>query len=114
MNFNLTLENDGNGTTTPTGIVSVGGGVATPISATPNQGFIFDHWNCAGDTTFEPDQLTASVNVVLDADDTVTAYFTPLMFSLTVQNSSGGTTIPSGTQSVQAYIATSISATPSA
>lgn len=52
------------------------GGVNISIEADPNQCWQFDHWTINNDT-LSPNNLTDLVNFDLQADDTITVYFTP-------------------------------------
>ena len=73
--FSLTVANDGHGTTTPSGAVSVVSYASTPISADPSADYVFDHWSAAGDAIIG-DVTSASTTVILeDINDTVTANF---------------------------------------
>ncbi len=40
----LTISTDGNGSATPLGPTTVSSGIATTITAYPDDGYLFDHW----------------------------------------------------------------------
>ena len=90
--WDLTMANDGNGTTTPAaGVHTYAEGNVVNITATPNVGYVFDSWT--GDVA---DPNSASTTITVDADKTVTANFTAQTYDLTmaVDVSGGGTTTP--------------------
>jgi hypothetical protein len=111
--YSLTMSNDGNGTTTPTGTVTVNHGVATAISATAASGYIFRSWSVISGTASFADSLSASTTVTLNSGNaTIRANFTIPTYTLTMTNDSHGTTTPSGSVTVVRGTATTISATP--
>ncbi len=72
----LTVTNDGNGTTSPTGSISVVSGVARSIYATPNGGYRFNNWTVTtGSATFA-DATLYSTTATITADATIRANFT--------------------------------------
>ncbi len=90
MNFSLTMQVSGCGTTTP----SVGGHIypadeVVNITATPCEGWEFTGWT--GDVA-DPGSPTTTVTV--DMDKTVTANFAKIPRTLTMQVSGCGTTSP--------------------
>jgi hypothetical protein len=94
--YELTMAVDpgGSGTTSPSaGTHTYAEDAVVNISASPNTGFEFDHWE--GDVA-DPDE--ASTTVTMDGDKTVTAYFVsvPVTYDLTmaVDPVSAGTTSP--------------------
>jgi hypothetical protein len=94
--YELTMAVDpgGSGTTSPSaGTHTYAEDAVVNISASPNTGFEFDHWE--GDVA-DPDE--ASTTVTMDGDKTVTAYFVsvPVTYDLTmaVDPVSAGTTEP--------------------
>ena len=56
---NLTVNSDGNGTTTPSGTVSVTPGVAQSISAAPGSGYQFLNWTVMAGTATIADPASA-------------------------------------------------------
>jgi hypothetical protein len=114
LTYSLTMSNDGHGTTTPSGTVTVNHGVATSISATPSTGYQFLNWTVTSGTASIASPSSASTTVTLTSGNaTIRANFTTLTYSLTMTNDGNGTTTPSGTITVNHGAATSISATPS-
>lgn len=115
QSFTLTVGNDGNGTTTPSGAVSVNYGVATSIAATPATGYEFVNWTVTSGTATIANPSSATTTVTLTSGNaTVQANFSAFTYTLTVGNDGNGTTTPSGAVTVTHGAATSIAATPSA
>jgi VWFA-related protein len=73
----LTINNDGNGTTTPTGIVAVISGASTSITASPSTGFRFNWWTIQSGTPVFADSFSISTTVTTSADASVRATFKP-------------------------------------
>lgn len=72
----LVVRNDGNGTTTPTGVVYVDSGANTGISATANSNYIFSKWTKKQLTSIFGDSTSASTTIKLNVSrDTITANF---------------------------------------
>ena len=109
--FDLTVAVDPalGGTTMPAaGVHSQAEGTVVAVSATPASGYEFDHWG--GDCTG-----TGSCSVTMDADKSVTAYFTQIMHDLTVavDPALAGTTVPAvGVHSYAEGSVVAVSATP--
>ncbi|CAL2093767.1 putative repeat protein (TIGR02543 family)/predicted secreted protein (Por secretion system target) [Tenacibaculum sp. 190524A05c] len=79
----LTINITGNGTVTPpNGSIYNDGTVAT-VTATPASGYQFDGWS--GDATGTTNPLT----ITMDADKTVTAIFSPIQRTLTINATNG-------------------------
>jgi hypothetical protein len=112
VNYTLTMTNDGNGATNPTGSVSVGYGVAQTISATASSGYAFANWTVTSGTATIVSPGSASTTVTIASNATIRANFTQSTVSLTVANNGNGTTTPSGTVSVVPNVAQAITATP--
>ncbi|MBN1578831.1 MAG: hypothetical protein JW913_19885 [Chitinispirillaceae bacterium] len=112
LTYSLTMTNDGNGTTVPSGTVTVTHGVAQSISATAATGYVFSNWTVTGGTATIASPTSASTTVTLTSGDaTIRANFTLASYTLTVTNDGHGTTTPSGAVSVTHGVAQSISAT---
>jgi hypothetical protein len=76
VTYLLTLANDGNGTTTPSGTVSVVHGAQTTISATPNTGYVFNSWSVTSGTATIGNANSPTTQVTLTAGNaTVAASF---------------------------------------
>lgn len=111
--YTLTMSNDGNGTTTPIGTITVNQGAATAITATPSSGYVFRSWSITSGTATFADSLSANTTVTLNnSNATVRANFTIPTYTLTMVNDGHGTTLPSGAISVVSGSATTITATP--
>ncbi len=113
--YSLTMSNDGNGTTTPTGTVTVNHGAATPISAMAASGYVFRSWSVTSGTAIITDSLSDSTTVRLTSGNaTLRANFTIPSYLLSVTNDGNGTTTPSGSVTVTRGTATPVTATPAA
>jgi hypothetical protein len=111
--YSLTVSNDGHGTTTPSGTVTVNHGAATSISATPATGYQFLNWTVTSGTASIASPSSASTTVTLTSGNaTIRANFTLLTYTLTMTNDGHGTTVPSGSVTVTHGVAQPISATP--
>jgi Divergent InlB B-repeat domain/Carbohydrate binding module (family 35) len=107
----------GTRTAPATSPITVNHGAATTISATPNSGYTFANWTVIGGTATLANANSASTTVTLTSGNaTIQANFTasPVVYTLTVTNDGRGTTSPSGAVTVNAGVATPISATPTA
>ena len=91
LQYTLTLALEGNGSTDPlTGSHLYDVSTPVDISATPDAGWEFNRWT--GDVT---DPSSSPTTVTMDSDKTVTAVFTPIQRTLTMQQVTGsGTTTP--------------------
>jgi hypothetical protein len=112
VNYTLTMTSDGNGTTTPTGSVSVQAGVAQTITATPSSGISFANWTVTSGTATIANASSAATTVSITSNATIRANFTQAAVNLTIANDGHGTTTPSGTVSVTPGVAQAITATP--
>ena len=70
----LTVNNDGNGSTSPSGATTVDPDASTAISATPAAGYTFNAWT--GDTTGIGSTGDASTTISPTGDQTIQATFT--------------------------------------
>lgn len=76
VTYTLTMSNDGHGSTSPSGALTVNSGAATPISATAASGYQFANWTVtAGAATFGS-ATSASTTVTLTNNATIRANFT--------------------------------------
>ena len=107
----MAVSPSGGGTTTPAvGAHTYAEGTVVNISATPNPGYVFDHW-----TGGVANPNSASTTVTVDADKTVTANFVVAHdLTMAVSPSGGGTTTPAvGAHTYAEGTVVNISATPS-
>jgi len=81
--YSLTMSNDGNGTTTPPGVVTVNHGAVTSISASAATGYKFVNWTTPSGTASIDNPSSAATTVVLTSGSaTVKANFEHLTYSL--------------------------------
>ncbi|MFC1956749.1 hypothetical protein ACFLVY_00410, partial [Chloroflexota bacterium] len=86
----MTVEVDGGGTTNPgVGLHEYSDGTLVKITAMPSEGWQFDSW--AGDVS---DLYSISTIVSLNSDKTVSANFSRITRTMTVEVDGGGTTNP--------------------
>lgn len=114
--YQLTIQNDGNGVTNPTGVISVSHGVAQNISATPNTGFKFVSWSTVEGSPQFSSATTANTTVTLSSGNaTIRANFTALPktplptfnpISGTVFQKSGTVTLNSSVSGASIYYTT--------
>ncbi len=76
VTYTLTMTNGGNGTTSPTGSLTVNAGAATPITATPASGYQFQNWTVTSGTPTIASSTSASTTVSLTGNATLRANFT--------------------------------------
>jgi hypothetical protein len=68
--YNLTITVQGSGTTAPAaGVNTYNAGTSVPVTATPAEGWEFDHWEGAASSEDNP------VTIVMNADQALTAVF---------------------------------------
>ena len=113
ITYTLTVGDDGNGTTVPSGAVQVEHGSATAVEAVPDDTYSFVNWTVTTGSGVTFDSIYAvSANVTLtEGDGAIQANFTQDVYQLTVTNDGHGTTSPSGTVQVVAGVPTGIVAT---
>lgn len=112
--YTLTIDNDGNGTTSPAGAVTVDHGTARSISATPATGYEFSGWTVTNGSASFDNASSASTTVTLAAGNTtIRANFTITTYTMTMSNDGNGSTNPSGQSSVDYDRAYTIRAYPS-
>jgi hypothetical protein len=75
VTYSLTMANDGHGTTSPSGTVTVNSGAATPISATAASGYQFLNWTVTAGAAAFGSATSASTTVTLTANATIRANF---------------------------------------
>ena len=108
----LTVENDGQGTTTPAGAVRVADGAATTITAVSSDEGPFIRWAVVSGTGATiADTSAATTTITLAGDDAEIRAEFGVQYSLTILTSGIGTVSPSGTIAVYAGEETAISAT---
>jgi hypothetical protein len=105
----LTLDAKGNGLLSPEiGAHSYAEGTEVTVTATPDSGWRFDSWSGA---VAEPDSATTTV--VINSDERVTANFSPIMHSLTLDAEGNGLLSPEiGAHSYAEGTEVTITATP--
>lgn len=81
VTYSLTMTNDGHGTTSPTGTVTVNSGAATPIAATPASGYQFLNWTVAAGAATFASATSASTTVTLVNNAAIRANFAPMVQS---------------------------------
>jgi uncharacterized repeat protein (TIGR02543 family) len=114
IEYTLTVETDGYGTTDPEGDVTVNQGAATDISATPGTGYTFSGWTVTSGTATIATPSSATTTVTLTSDDaTVMANFILINYTLTLTNDGHGTTTPNSSTTADHGVPTNVSATPS-
>lgn len=86
----LTLDANPGGSVRGGGSYSYGSSVS--ISATPDSGFIFNRWS--GDTLADPS--SPNTNLIIAKDSNLSAIFSPIEFTLTLNASIGGSVTGSG------------------
>ncbi len=88
----LTISINGPGTTSPSpGVHGYTQGSTAWVQALPNSGSAFDHWegDIGGANPYQ-----SSINLVMDQDRGVTAFFVPAVWTLTLQKNGNGMTSP--------------------
>lgn len=103
-NYTLNIESDSNGSTSPSGVVSVSHGVEESINATASTGYTFDSWSVETGSATIADSNDPTTTVTLTGGDaTVRANFTALTYNLTIQSGANGSVNPSGVQNNVAH-----------
>src|SRR5512137_1041454 len=94
--YTLTVGNDGNGSTTPSGASSRACNATVAISATAVNGcYTFLNWSGTGvGSVANPN--SASTTIYMNGSKTIQANFTATTYTLTVGNDGNGSTTPSG------------------
>jgi len=116
--YTLTITLSGTGSTNPSGSVSVIDGISTSIKAIPNAGYQFTNWTKTagtGNVTFGDINSADTTVTVTGGNATIQANFTinqTIQYTLTVTHTGNGSTVPSGTITVDNGVSTPITATP--
>jgi hypothetical protein len=111
VSYDLTINDNGYGSTTTSTSVSHGIGLA--ISATADPGYEFSDWEVTTGTADFANPSSADTTVTLTSGNaTIRANFTPLDYTLTIQSGINGSVGSSGDQTVSHAASTLISATP--
>jgi len=107
----LSIEVSGDGTTSPeAGTYSHAKGTELSITATPEAGWQFDGWS--GEVA---DSTLTKTTVIIDSDKTVSASFSQIMHSLSIEVSGkGDTSLEAGSYSYAEGTMMNITATPEA
>ncbi len=112
--YNLTVNNDGNGTTSPSGATVKTKGSAVAVSATASSNYLFTNWTVtAGSATFA-NANSAETTVTASADATVRANFAHQTATLTMAAVGNGTCTPASGSSTAVNTATAIPITAAA
>ena len=104
--YTVTINNDGHGTTSPSGEQTVGQVTSTTITATPSTGYQFHSWTYSGGVVKVSESNTTeqgSITITATATGTVTANFEPIpetKYDVTISSAGNGSVDPSGTQQV--------------
>lgn len=93
--YQLSILNDGFGTTTPNGLISVSHGVTQNISATPNAGYKFVSWTSVEGAPIITSPNTSSTTVTCTGNSKIQANFAKITYQLTITNDNNGTTTAS-------------------
>ena len=111
--YTLTVDTDGNGTSSPAGAVTVDHDTARGISASPATGYEFAGWTVTSGTASFDDANAANTTVSLDSGDaSIRANFTLITYNVLMSNDGNGTTNPSGQSTVDYNTAYTIRAYP--
>ncbi len=88
----LTVKGTQGGTVSPEpGVMSVGVGNIVPLTATPNEGYAFSHWECSSkEGHFEAFEDSDTNFTMPEEDCTVTAVFSKGGYRLTLASTVGG------------------------
>ncbi len=97
--LDLTMQNDGHGTTNPSGTVQVGEGLPRNIEAIPNgaAGYEFDTWSQTsgtGTASFGDSSDPTTTVTVTGGPATIRAAFKLKQYTITLTNDTHGTTTP--------------------
>ena len=91
VTYGLDISVSGNGTTDPApGSYTYAEGTTVPITAYPAEGYKLDRWEMDG--TYAG--ASSTLNVTMNAQHAVVAYFVIQTFTITIRTTEGGTTSP--------------------
>jgi len=97
VTYLLSIANDGHGTTSPSGTLTVNSGAATPLAATAASGYQFQNWTVSAGTPTIGSATSANTTVILTGNATIRANFTPTVQSgpsaVTYAQTSGPVTV---------------------
>ncbi|MBN1577599.1 MAG: hypothetical protein JW913_13655, partial [Chitinispirillaceae bacterium] len=83
----LTINNDGHGTTTPSGATAVASSIGQTISASPVSGYRFSHWSVTSGSATFADSTLYSTTVTITSNATIRANFkTGTVYQITNSN----------------------------
>ena len=110
--YTVKISTDGNGTVNLNASEQIGKS-GKSITATPNEGFDFDHWEVDGGATVA-DEKAANTTITATKEGSVTAYFKEIMRTIivTCNNANYGTVSPTSTKAGIATPSENITATP--
>ena len=90
--YTVTINNDGHGTTTPSGAQSnVGQVTGVGISATANNGYEFENWTITSGSGSFTSTTTTTTTFKPTATTTIQANFSPIEYKITYENLNGVT-----------------------
>jgi len=112
--YTLTMSSGTGGSTSPAGTLTLDHGESQTISATPSSGYSFKNWSVVSGSAAISDSSSPSTSVSITSNATVRAIFSVTAYTLTMSSSTGGSTYPSGTVSLESGESRSITAIPSA
>ncbi len=98
--YTLTVSNDGNGTTVPSGASVQTKGAAASIAATSGTGYNFLNWTVTSGSATLADANSASTTAMASADATVRANFAIKTYALTYNAGANGTVTGTSPQTI--------------
>jgi hypothetical protein len=114
--YTINLTNDGHGTTTPNGTLTLNHGIASgSISTTPSAGYQFKNWSVTvgSGIAFSPNATTTPATITATGGNaTVQANFELIPYTLTINAGTGGYVSPSGARTVSYGVAFQLHAYP--
>ncbi len=97
--YTISTADDGHGTVTGDGSYAYGG--TATLTATPSEGYHFDHWTKSGDVTVLGG---ATINVAVESDETYTAHFALIDYTVQITAQSRGELTPGNVFTTTAHI----------
>ncbi|MDY8137862.1 InlB B-repeat-containing protein [Aquimarina sp. 2201CG5-10] len=104
----LTINTSGSGSVTPASGSTYNDGATATLTATPTAGWQFDGWS--GDAT----GTTNPLQVTMDADKTITATFSQIQRTLTINTTGSGSVTPASGSTYNDGATATLTATPAA